>query len=106
MLTPSIGFCSMPFTSAGGGGPTDCRVRGGAAPVRGHLLRPLIGGVHRVRPADCVMVVGRGSPELVDPGRHELRGLEGVGAVEDDVLVERTVDRPLGAGSVVADDVV
>ena len=77
-----------------------------AAPVRGHLLRPLIGRVHRVRPADREVVIGRRGAELVDARRHELGRLERGGAVEDEHLVEGSVDRALGGGAVVADDVV
>ena len=52
------------------------------------------------------MVVGRSRAELVDARRHELRRLERGGAVEDERLVERPVDRALRRGTVVADDVV
>ncbi len=76
------------------------------APVRGDLLRPLVGRVHRVRPADREVVVGRRCAELVDARRHELGRLERSGAVEHEHLVERSVDRALGGGAVVADDVV
>ncbi len=77
-----------------------------AAPVRGHLLRPLVRGVHRVRPADRVVVVGRGGAEVVDPRHHELRRLESDSAVEDDELVEAPGGGALSRGAVVPDDVV
>jgi hypothetical protein len=70
--------------------------------MRGDLLGPLIRGVHRVRPANRVVVVGLGGPELVDAGGHELCALELGRAVERDHLVERPVWRALGTGSVVA----
>ncbi len=95
MLTPSIGFCcdavderrlrqagdlehvgatsitwwnwlrisplaSMPLR------PVDDRAVAGAAEVRGDLLGPLVRRVHRVRPADRVVVVGLRPAELVD----------------------------------------
>ncbi len=59
-----------------------------------------------MRPADAEVVVGRRGAELVDPGRHELRCLERSGAVEHEHLVERSVDRALSGGAVVAHDVV
>ena len=96
MLTPSIGVCWTPFTDRrlGQAGrledgrrdvddvvelradlalgldalrPVDDRAVAGAAPVRGDLLGPLVGRVHRVRPADGVVVVGLGPAELVEP---------------------------------------
>ena len=77
-----------------------------AAPVRGHLLRPLQGRVHRPSPADRVVVVGRGRTELVDLRDHELRGLQRGHAVEVRHLVEGAVEGAFGRGPVVADDVV
>ena len=56
--------------------PVDDRAVAGAAPVRGDLLGPLVRRVHRVRPADRVVVVGLGRAELVDPRRHELGRLQ------------------------------
>ena len=87
-------------------GPVDDRAVAGPAPVRGDLLGPLVRRVHRVRPADRVVVVRLGRPELVDLRRHELGRLERGGAVEADHLVERAVDCALGRRAVVADDVV
>ena len=74
--------------------------------MRGHLLGPLVRRVHRVCPADRVVVVRRRSSELVDPGRHELGRLQVIRTVEDEHLVERPVDGALRRGPVVADDVV
>ncbi len=76
-----------------------------AAEVRGDLLRPLVRRVHRVCPADGEVVVCLRAAELVDLRRHELRCLERVGAVEDDVLVERAVEGALRGRAVVAHDV-
>ena len=59
-----------------------------------------------MRPADGEVVVGLRRAEVVDARGHELGRLERGGAVEDERLVERAVDRALGAGPVVADDVV
>ncbi len=135
MLTPSIGRCSTPWTFVGSGSPAASRTVGatsmtwwnwlrisprawmprgpvhdravaGAAPVRGDLLGPLVRRVHRVRPADRVVVVGLRRAELVDPLGHELGRLQRAGAVERDQLVEAAVHAALGARAVVADDVV
>ena len=86
--------------------PVHDRAVAGAAPMRRDLLRPLVGRVHRMRPAHGVVVVGLGSAELVDPRRHELRRLQAGGAVEHDQLVEAALRRALRGGPVVADDVV
>ena len=86
--------------------PVDDGAVAGAAEVRRHLLRPLVGGAHGVGPAHGVVVVGLRRPELVDVGRHELGGLEGGRSVERKQLVERPVRRALGTRPVVADDVV
>ena len=86
--------------------PVDDRAVARPAPVRGDLLRPLVRRVHRVRPADRVVVVGVRRAEVVDPRDHELRRLEPEGAVQDDELVEAAVRRAFGGGAVVADDVV
>ena len=135
MLTPSSGFCWTPWTNVGSGSPAasstvgatsitcanwfrisparldpgrpvDDRAVARAAPVRGDLLRPLVRRAHRVRPADGVVVVGVGAAEVVEPLHHELRRLERGGAVEVDHLVVGAVQRALGRGAVVADDVV
>ena len=87
-------------------GPVDDGAVAGPAPVRGDLLGPLVGRVHRVRPADRVVVVRLGRPEQVDLGGHELGGLEPGRAVQAHHLVERAVDLALGRRPVVADDVV
>ena len=76
----------------------------GPAPVGGHLLGPLVGRVHRVRPAHGVVVVRVRGPEVVDPGGHELRGLQRAGPVENEQLVEGAVQVALRRGAVVADD--
>ena len=86
--------------------PVDDRAVTRSAPVRGDLLRPLVGRVHRVSPADRVVVVRRRRAELVDARHHELRRLEPEGSVEDDELVEAAVGRAFRARPVVAVDVV
>ena len=78
----------------------------GATPVRRHLLGPLERRVHRMRPTDRVVVVRRRGPELVHLRQHELRRLQRRHAVEVGHLVEGAVQRSLGGGAVVADDVV
>ncbi len=87
-------------------GPVHDGAVAGAAPVRGDLLGPLERGVHRPRPTDRVVVVRARRAELVHLGDHELRGLQGGHPVEVGHLVERPVERALGGGAVVADDVV
>ena len=77
-----------------------------AAPMRRHLLRPLVGRVHRVRPAHGVVVVRIGRAEVVDARDHELGRLEPDRSVQDDELVETAGWRPFCGGAVVADDVV
>ena len=78
----------------------------GAAEVGGHLLGPLVRSVHRMGPADRVVVVGVRPAEVVQPRGQELRCLDGRGAVEVDHLVEGPVEGALGRGAVVPDDVV
>ena len=135
MLTPSSGFCWTPSTNVGSGSPAASRTVGatsitcancerisplaliprrpvddrpvaGAAPVGCDLLRPLVRRAHRVRPADRVVVVRVRAAEVVQPLDHELGRLERCGAVEVDHLVVGAVQRALGGGAVVADDVV
>ena len=77
-----------------------------SAPVRSDLLGPLVRRIHRVSPADSVVVVGLRSAELVDARVQELRRLDGRGAVEVDHLVEGAVQRAFGRRAVVSDDVV
>ena len=86
--------------------PVDDRAVAGAAPVRGDLLGPLVGRVHRVRPADRVVVVGLGPAEVVDLATSGTRASRVPHAVERRHLVEAAVERALGRGAVVADDVV
>ena len=86
--------------------PVDDRAVARAAPVRGDLLGPLVGGVHRVRPAHRVVVVGLRARRVCRACHQELRRLEGCQAVEVGHLVVRAVERALGRGAVVADDVV
>jgi hypothetical protein len=83
----------------------DCSVAR-AAPVGRDLLGPLIRGVHGMRPAHGIVVVGLRSAQLVEPLHQELRGLDRRHAVEVEHLVERPVERALRRGAVVADDVV
>ena len=105
MLTPWIGVCWTPLTNVGSaspaasstvgatsitcancvrisplrleaGGPVHDRAVARPAEVRGDLLGPLVRRVHRVRPADRVVVVGVRAAELVEPLDHELRRLD------------------------------
>ena len=86
--------------------PVDDGAVAGAAPVRGDLLGPLVRRVHRVRPADGVVVVRLGSTELVDPRREVFGRLERLQTVEVAHLVVAAVERSFGGGAVVAGDVV
>ena len=87
-------------------GPVHDRAVARAAPVRRDLLGPLVGRVHRVRPAHRVVVVGLRPAELVDLRRQELGRLDAGQAVQRRHLVEAAVGRAFGRGAVVADDVV
>ena len=84
--------------------PVHDRAVARAAPVRRDLLGPLVGRVHRVRPADGIVVVGVRPAEDIDLRRQELGGLERAQAVEDGHLVEAAVRRAFGRRAVVADD--
>jgi hypothetical protein len=46
--------------------PVDDGAVARSAPVRGDLLRPLVGRVHRVRPADREVVVGLRCAKVID----------------------------------------
>ena len=74
------------------------------APVRGHLLGPLIRRVHRPRPAHRVVAVGAFAAELVELGHQEFGCLEVGHAVEVGHLVERALQRALRRSAVIADD--
>ena len=84
--------------------PVHDRAVARAAPVRRDLLGPLVGRIHRVRPADGVVVVGVRPAEEVDLRREKLRGFERAHPVEDRHLVEAAVRRALSRRAVVADD--
>src|SRR5262249_12340499 len=83
--------------------PMDNCTVAGAAPVRRDLLGPLIRGVHRVRPADGVVIIRVGTAEFVDTGGQEGRGLESAKAVEGKYFVEGALQRSFTRCSVVAD---
>ena len=74
--------------------------------MRRHLLGPLIRRVHRMRPADGVVVAGFRSAEVVDLAHEEFRSLEPGHSVEHGYLVEAAVRRAFRGGAVVAEDVV
>ena len=59
-----------------------------------------------MRPAHGVVVIRLGAAELLVSLHQEFRGLEGRQAVEVGHLVVGAVQRALGRGTVVADDVV
>ncbi len=59
-----------------------------------------------MRPTDRVVIVGVRTAKLVDPGAQKLRRLDGSHAVEVQHLVERSVQRALRGGAVVADNVI
>ena len=114
----------MPFTESGSGMPAASRIVGATsmtwlncerispfalmpfgqwtigavarpAPVRRDLLGPLVRRVHRVRPADGVVVVRLGPTELVDPGGEVLGRLQRLKTVEIAHLVVAAVERSL-----------
>ena len=74
--------------------------------MRGNLLGPLIRRVHRVRPADRIVIVCLRSAELVDLGLEKVGRLDACNSVQHEQLVEAAVRRSFGRRSVVADDVV
>ena len=133
MLTPSIGFCGTPLSTDGrlhAGGfedrrhdvddvvelradaalvldplrPGDDQAVARAAEVRGDLLGPLERRVHRVRPADRVVVVTSSAPPSSSIMRQHVLEVLGRG-VEDGHFVERALQAAFGAGAVVALDV-
>ena len=85
--------------------PVHDRAVARAAPVRRDLLGPLIRRIHRMRPADRVVVVGVRSAEVVDLALQELDRLDCRHAVQHRHFVEAAVQRSFGRGAVVADDV-
>ena len=87
-------------------GPVHNGAVAGAAPVRGHLLGPLIRRAQGVCPADRVVVVGLRRAEVIDLGQQELGGFDFRHAVQHRHLVEGAVQGAFGRGAVVADDVV
>ncbi len=74
--------------------PVDDRAVAGAAPVGSDLLGPLVGRVHGVCPADCVVVVGGRGAELVDARSHKFGCLEPGGAVEMNVSLKEPLTVP------------
>src|SRR5881397_3534856 len=117
MLTPSIGLWATPLTVVGCGSPAASSTVGATSITWWNCVRnspraanpfgqctivplrvppqceatfgPLIGGVHRVRPAHRVVVVRAGRAELFDPRGHEIGRLQRCRTVEHEVLVER-----------------
>ena len=67
-----------------------------SAPMRRNLLGPLVGRVHRMRPADGVVVVRLRPAELVEPRHQEFGGFQRGKAIEVGHLVVGAVDRALG----------
>ncbi len=83
--------------------PRDDHAVARAAEVRRDLLGPLERRVHRVRPADRIVVEGHRPAELVHAAQHFREVLRDV--VEERHLVQETVRAALGARAVVALDV-
>src|SRR5215467_8620398 len=86
--------------------PMDNCTVAGAAPVRRDLLGPLIRGVHRVRPADRVVIVRFGTAEFVDTSGQKGGGLKRSKAIEGEHFIEATLQSAFARGSVVADNVI
>jgi hypothetical protein len=84
--------------------PVDDGTVARATEVRGHLLGPLVRGVHRVRPPDGVVVVRLRPAEVGDLGRQKLRGLQVAEPGQRHVLIECALQRPLRRRAVVAHD--
>ena len=87
-------------------GPVDNSAVARPAPMGRDLLGPLVGGVHGVRPAHGVVVIGFRPAEFVDPLCEVLGCLEALQLVEVAHLVEGPVDPTLGRGAVITDNVV
>lgn len=82
-------------------GPGDDQAVASAAEVRGDLLGPLKRRVHRVRPADGIVVVGRRPAEIVHNGQQVGNGfLDAVGRDTD--FVGHALQRAFAACTVVA----
>ena len=77
----------------------------GAAQMRGDLLVPLIGRVHRMRPAVGEVVLEPPAAEVVDVLDHEVFAVVDPIAEGDDLAGHSTTGRILGAGPVIALDV-
>ena len=134
MLAPSNGACCTLLTTVGCGSPAASRTVGAmsmtwqnwtrdlalpldavgpvhdravarSAEVRCHLLGPLVGRVHRMRPAHRVVVVSVRAAEVIDLALEELRRLERAHPVEYRHLVEAPVQCAFRGRAVVADDV-
>ena len=135
MLTPSSGFCWTPLTNVGSGRPAASRTVGATSITCANWVRTspfalIPAGQWTIVPfrvppqceATCfvhwygvhiacaqptaIVVVRVRAAEVVEPLDHELRRLQRGGAVEVDHLVVGAVQRALGRGAVVADDVV
>ena len=74
------------------------------APMRCHLLGPLVGRVHRMRPAHRVVIVGLDPAEFFDMRLQELRRLKIGKAGKRHQLVVGALQGALARGAVVADD--
>src|SRR6516225_4293651 len=82
--------------------PMNDRTVARSTPVRCHLLGPLIGCVHRVRPTDRVVVIRLRTAQVVDTSGEKICGLQRVKAVEGNHFVERTLRSSFSRCSVVA----
>jgi hypothetical protein len=86
-------------------GPVDDRAVAGAAEMRCDLLGPLVRRVHRVRPADGVVVLRARRAQLVDALDHQL-GRGEIGRLGAGLVVPGADQRAFGRSAVVADEVV
>ncbi len=85
-------------------GPMHDRAVARAAPVRSHLLGPLVGCIHRPGPTHREVAVGSFATELIQLGQHEFRRFDGSHAVEVGHLVESALQCTLCRGTIVADN--
>ena len=84
--------------------PVHDRPVAGAAKMGSDLLGPLVRSIHRVRPADRVVVVGFRAAELVETRGKILRRFEVPIAGDRHYLIKGALERAFGRRAIVTDD--
>src|ERR1700690_225755 len=84
--------------------PVHDRAIGCAAEVRRHLLRPLVRGIHRMRPGHGIVVVGLDATQLVHSLSEEFGSLKLCKTRERSYLIKSTLQRPFSRGAIVTND--